>query len=178
MGEQRYSSTVHDLGTGWRRVLSFTPLPFTPGERSSTNWIRGCVVPTASPDALRRQKILHCPESNPGRPARIYTDSFVNLWNVTQVWPRQPVSLTIPVTCAWHKVAQYKLVNGGVSSSASVLTAATTKTKTSWNQHYYCHLPGCHRTFSLVVTKVSEANAASIFPEDSGSMHLGDVCTY
>jgi hypothetical protein len=42
MGEWRYSSTILDLGTGWRWVASFTLLPFYPGERTpTTHWIGG-----------------------------------------------------------------------------------------------------------------------------------------
>jgi hypothetical protein len=30
MGEWRYSSTILDLGTRWRLVVSFTPMPLYP----------------------------------------------------------------------------------------------------------------------------------------------------
>jgi hypothetical protein len=35
MGEWRYSVIILDLGTRWRRVVSFTPLPLHPRGRSS-----------------------------------------------------------------------------------------------------------------------------------------------
>jgi hypothetical protein len=42
MGEWRYSSTILDLGTSWRRVVSFTPRPFDPEESArGTLWIGG-----------------------------------------------------------------------------------------------------------------------------------------
>jgi hypothetical protein len=34
MGQWRYSSTILDLGTRWRWVVSFMPRPFTPGGKS------------------------------------------------------------------------------------------------------------------------------------------------
>jgi hypothetical protein len=39
-----------------------------------THWIRGWVGPRGGLDALEKRKILHCRKSNPGRPARRYTD--------------------------------------------------------------------------------------------------------
>jgi hypothetical protein len=40
MGEWRYCSTILDLGTRWRWVVSFTPRPLYPrGESTGTYWI-------------------------------------------------------------------------------------------------------------------------------------------
>jgi hypothetical protein len=50
------------------------PCRFNPGERASgTHWIGGWVGPRVRLDAVEKRKILHCRESNPGRPARSYT---------------------------------------------------------------------------------------------------------
>jgi hypothetical protein len=47
------------------------PCRFTPGERApGTHWIGGWVGPGAGLDAEDKRKIVHCPKSNPGRPAR------------------------------------------------------------------------------------------------------------
>jgi hypothetical protein len=43
-------------------------------EPRSTHWIRGWVGPRVGLDAVEKRKILHCRESNPGRPTRRYTD--------------------------------------------------------------------------------------------------------
>jgi hypothetical protein len=46
MVEWSYSSTILDLGTRWRRVVSFTPSGFTSGERApGTHWIGSWLVP-------------------------------------------------------------------------------------------------------------------------------------
>jgi hypothetical protein len=75
MAEWRYSSTILDLGTRWKRVVSFKPRPLYPpgGICTGTHWIGGVVGPRAGLDAVER-KILPCRELNPGHPARSYTD--------------------------------------------------------------------------------------------------------
>jgi hypothetical protein len=70
MREWRYSSTIHELGTSWRCVVSFTPLPLCPRKVPSTHWIRGWVGPRVGLDAVKKIKILRCWESNLGRAAR------------------------------------------------------------------------------------------------------------
>jgi hypothetical protein len=73
MGEWRYSSTILDLGIRRRWVISFTPP--SPRERApGTHRIGGWVGPIAGLDAVEKRKIVHCQESNMGRPARSYTD--------------------------------------------------------------------------------------------------------
>jgi hypothetical protein len=57
MGEWRYSSTIIDLGIRCRSVVSFTPLPFYPRERSLGNhYIGSCVGPRAVLDAVEKTK--------------------------------------------------------------------------------------------------------------------------
>jgi hypothetical protein len=71
MGEWKYSSTIIDLGTRWRWVVSFTALPLYPRENSpGTHWIGGWVSPRDGLDAAEKRKILHFRESNPCSPAR------------------------------------------------------------------------------------------------------------
>jgi hypothetical protein len=58
MGKWRYSSTIPDLGTRWRRVVSFTPRPLYPGEIAlCTHWIGGWVGLGAGLDAVEKRKI-------------------------------------------------------------------------------------------------------------------------
>jgi hypothetical protein len=53
MREWRYSSTILDLGTRQRRVVSFTPRPLHPGKRApGTHWIGGCVGARAGLNAV------------------------------------------------------------------------------------------------------------------------------
>jgi hypothetical protein len=53
MGELRFSATILDLGTRWRRVISFTPLPLYLAERVlGTHSIGSWVVPRAGLDAV------------------------------------------------------------------------------------------------------------------------------
>jgi hypothetical protein len=65
MGEWRYSSSIVDLGTRWRWVVSFTLREIGPG----THWIGGWVGPRAGLDAVEKRQIFPRRESNPGRPA-------------------------------------------------------------------------------------------------------------
>jgi hypothetical protein len=63
-----------DLGTSWRRVVSFTPLPlYLHGKKAVTHWIGGWVDPRAGLDDVEKRKFLTLPglELRPlGRPAR------------------------------------------------------------------------------------------------------------
>jgi hypothetical protein len=53
MGELSYMSTIRDLGTRWRLVVSFAPLSlYLRGERPDTHWIEGWVGPKAGMDAV------------------------------------------------------------------------------------------------------------------------------
>jgi hypothetical protein len=53
------------------------PWRSTPGERAPcTHWTGGWVCPKVGLDVLNKTKILHCRESNPGRPARCYPNSY------------------------------------------------------------------------------------------------------
>jgi hypothetical protein len=74
MGKWRYSSTILDLGTRWRRVLRFIPRPLYPqGKSPCTDWIGGWVGPRTGLDDVERRNILILPglELWPfGRPAR------------------------------------------------------------------------------------------------------------
>jgi hypothetical protein len=74
MGEWMYRSTFFDLGTSWKRVVRFTPLPLYPrGKSPDTHWIGGCVGLRAGLDDVERAKFLTLLglELRPlGRPAR------------------------------------------------------------------------------------------------------------
>jgi hypothetical protein len=70
-GEWRYSYTILDLVTKWRRVVNFTPRPVYPVERApGAHCIGGWVGPRAGLDAVKKRKIsFSCRESNPDHPA-------------------------------------------------------------------------------------------------------------
>jgi hypothetical protein len=75
MGDWRYSSTVLDLSTRWRWVVSFTPQLLYPLGKSP--WYpsdRRVGDPQSRSGCCGEEKIWHCRESNPGHPARCYTD--------------------------------------------------------------------------------------------------------
>jgi hypothetical protein len=65
------------LGTSWRRVVSFTPGRFSPGESApGIHWIGDWVGPRTGLEDVERRKILPLPgfELRPlGRPARCHT---------------------------------------------------------------------------------------------------------
>jgi hypothetical protein len=71
MGEWRYSSTILDIGTRWRWVVSFTPLPLNPRGKTLRYPLDRRL------DAVEERQILNCRESKPGRRARRYTGSLV-----------------------------------------------------------------------------------------------------
>jgi hypothetical protein len=66
--ERRYSSTVFDIGTWWRWVVSFTSRRFTPSERAPLD--RKLARPQSRSGCCGEQtNLLPSPELNPGRPA-------------------------------------------------------------------------------------------------------------
>jgi hypothetical protein len=55
-GEWKYNSTIPDLSTRWRRVISFTPRLLYPQRNSSCpQWIGGCFGPRADLDAMEKK---------------------------------------------------------------------------------------------------------------------------
>jgi hypothetical protein len=86
MGEWMYCSTILTMALGGGEWSASQPCRFIPGERAPGNhYVGGWVVPRAGLDAVEKRKILHCRESNPGRPARTpslsplrYPDSWYN----------------------------------------------------------------------------------------------------
>jgi hypothetical protein len=66
MGEWMYSSTILDLGTRWRSVVSFTPQPLYPWEIvASTHCIGGWVGPRTGLDVVEKRNILPLPGIQP-----------------------------------------------------------------------------------------------------------------
>jgi hypothetical protein len=62
MRKWRYSSTILDLDTWWRWVVSFTPMPLYPhGKSPSTHWIGGRVDPRVGLDDVEKSKFLTLP---------------------------------------------------------------------------------------------------------------------
>jgi hypothetical protein len=60
------------VGSEWSasRLGRFAPGEIAPG----THWIGGWMGPRIGLEAVQKRKILLCRESNPGRPARRYSD--------------------------------------------------------------------------------------------------------
>jgi hypothetical protein len=92
-GEWRYSSTIFNVGTRWRWVVSFTSRPLYPwGKFPRTHCIGGCVDPTDGLDAVEKRNIFcryresnlrrsaHSPSlyrlSYPGSLFKIYVQDF------------------------------------------------------------------------------------------------------
>jgi hypothetical protein len=69
MEEWRYRSTILDLGTRWRWVVSFTTRPLYPRGKSPRYPDRRLRGPQ-SRSGRGEEKIFPCPESNLGHPAR------------------------------------------------------------------------------------------------------------
>jgi hypothetical protein len=68
---KRYSSAILHLGTRLGSVVSFTPLPFYPGETiPGTHCIGGCVGSRTGLDITETRKIsCFCRDTNPDHPA-------------------------------------------------------------------------------------------------------------
>jgi hypothetical protein len=65
------SSTVLDVGTKWKWVVSFTPLPlYTRGKSVGTLWIGDCVGPRVGLDAVEKGKTLALPGVETGPSSR------------------------------------------------------------------------------------------------------------
>jgi hypothetical protein len=61
-GSGRIDPHFLDLGTCWRWVVSFTPVPLYPGESApGTHWIRGWVGPRTGLDDVEKRKFLTLP---------------------------------------------------------------------------------------------------------------------
>jgi hypothetical protein len=70
IGEPRYISIFLDLGTRWRWVVSYTPLPLYPRRNSPQYPLDRMGWPRVGLDAVQKRRNLHCRESNLSRPAR------------------------------------------------------------------------------------------------------------
>jgi hypothetical protein len=104
MGEWWYSSTILDLGTRWRWVVSFTPQPLYPKEKApSTHWKGGWVGPRAGLDAVEKTEIpWPSREWNPGHAARRHTNWATGV-NINQ---RCASTLHSCSRCRWCSVVQ------------------------------------------------------------------------
>jgi hypothetical protein len=79
MRERRYSSTILDLGTRWRRMVSFMPQPLYPiGKSLGAHWVGGWVDLRTGLDAVEwvQKSLAPARNRNPAvQPvARRYTD--------------------------------------------------------------------------------------------------------
>jgi hypothetical protein len=72
MGEWRYSSTILDLETRWRWVISFTFLPLHPrGKIPGIHWRGGWEGPRTGQDTVEERKMFLLPgiEYRPSSPS-------------------------------------------------------------------------------------------------------------
>jgi hypothetical protein len=75
------------------------PYRFTPGERvAGIHWIGGWVGSRTGLDAVEERKILHCRESNPGRPLRCCTDWDMSTTSTT----RQGSFICVYILLGWE----------------------------------------------------------------------------
>jgi hypothetical protein len=88
-GELKYSSTFLHLGTRWRRMVSFSPLPLYSRGKSP----RHPLDRRLGGPGRCGEKIEHCRESNPDRPARRYTEWAISTpaSNWVQYWTEGPL---------------------------------------------------------------------------------------
>jgi hypothetical protein len=99
MGEWKYSSTFLDLGTRWRWVVSYTPLPLYPRYPLD----RRLDGPQSPSGCCGERKILHCWESNQGRPARrlsLYWLSYSN----SQPWEEGIKNKILKICRQWTEI--------------------------------------------------------------------------
>jgi hypothetical protein len=86
MVDWMYSSTVLELGTSWRQVVSFTPLPIYPKGKSSLYSLdRSVGGPHIQRGRCGEHVICHCRESNADCPARRYVDSLLFSKSTTEL---------------------------------------------------------------------------------------------
>jgi hypothetical protein len=96
-GIWRYTSTILDLGTSWRWVVSFTPRPlYTRGKCTQYPWIGAWVGPRAGLDAVEQRKISWPRPSSP-YPVTIPTE--LSRRNETETNNKQE-------RCCRHKILQ------------------------------------------------------------------------
>jgi hypothetical protein len=88
MGVWRCSSTILDLGTRWRWVISFMPRPLHPWGNSPRHPLDGRLgEPQSRYRRCGEQKSMACRESNPGHQpiARRYTDCAIPALTVNDI---------------------------------------------------------------------------------------------
>jgi hypothetical protein len=84
-----------DLGTRWRSVVSFTPLPlYPPGERApGTHWIGSWVDPSVGLDAVEKRKKFALPGIEPGPSSpSLYGLSYPNSGNYRDITKNRHVN--------------------------------------------------------------------------------------
>jgi hypothetical protein len=90
-----------DLGTSWRRMVSFTPRPLNPrGKSPRYHWIRGWVDPRAGLDDVEKRKFLTLPGIEIRPPGLAAVASRYTDWAIPGII--EDVSITV-VTKASHR---------------------------------------------------------------------------
>jgi hypothetical protein len=174
------------------------PGRFTPGKRApSTNWLGRWVDPRAGLDAIEKNKILPCRESNPGRPAQVhrYTDwvipapikSFVliikiqvlflelqySLQSTVYIWSR---SAFVRLVCvASNDIQRIHSTSGGTEEShAKSVTQPTVVSLPScpnWDLTFSAHIHGSGNLKSHTVALYRVATFRKFLPHYTAS-HL------
>jgi hypothetical protein len=93
---------IHNLGTGWRRMVSFTLWPLHPqGKSPGTHLIWGCVGPSQCRCSDEEKSPCPCQKLNPGHP----THSLITiLTELPQLIILRKIIVVLPV----HKTINWK----------------------------------------------------------------------
>jgi hypothetical protein len=171
MKKWRYNTTIFDLGTRWRWVVS----PFTPRKRAPrTLSVGGCVGCRVGLDAVQKRKISWlCQELNPGRPAR--SSSLYRLRNIIhelyvegqeigftdQVWIPGPTDRRADTTFLHTEsrlrvkviaIESGSVVRGTYIESYSHMNISLSSLLCRWPLRFGCHVSGSKSYTRYVVS--------------------------
>jgi hypothetical protein len=148
-GEWRYTSIILDLGTRWRRLVSFTPGPLYPQSRSCTLWKREKLLAPARNRSLTVHPVTHR-----------YTD-----WDILAPWVTERV-----VTWNTSEIRNKQEVLGLTNRLLSFIRLGP-----HWKrrvQQFFCCCV-CIRHRGNVTTQLLPGNDGWIFTEPLPSKNWG-----
>jgi hypothetical protein len=150
MGEWRYSSTILDLGTRWRWVVSFMPWPLYPWGKREGGWVgpRACSFPCQE---LNPSHPAHTPFSG-GKADRVWDDYSCpastkqkNVWCITSTLPYHifmvctcfsaKTSLTYPFPDFHFEILGLPVLYRNFIRQNQVLYKRVTKHVNLWNEY-------------------------------------------
>jgi hypothetical protein len=172
MGEWRYNSTIHDLNTRWRWIVSFMLRPYNPQRKEprSTRWIWGWVGPGIGLDAVEKRKIScvclelnpRCPDLNPSLYQLSYPGSIgLLIYDSFNDAVDKYLRLEMWILPAWSKARNvFTLSNAGIVgsnvcvSSVFVLSCVASGRVAGWSSVLEALPTVCeiHRSFRLTGT--------------------------